>query len=226
MEWLPRTSPCPSLSRSRGASPRSATRTRGRCCSWIPGEPASDGTIGDLATFAVDLAGVPRSAARGRRDDGPCCRCAASSSAAARSRSTPARRCAPSTRWAALSPATQPWRCGRRRWRRRGARIRSGCTATLRPATCSSATGNWRPSSTSARPVSGIPPATPSSRGRCCRVRAAPRSERRFASTTATWARGRGWALWKALITLAGRPADALARHTLDAVLADHARES
>ena len=42
----------------------------------------------------------------------------------------------------------------------------------------------------------------------------------------ATWSRGRGWALWKALITLAGRPADALARHTLDAVLADHARES
>ena len=42
----------------------------------------------------------------------------------------------------------------------------------------------------------------------------------------ATWARGRGWALWKALITLAGQPADAPARHTLDAVLADHARES
>lgn len=42
----------------------------------------------------------------------------------------------------------------------------------------------------------------------------------------ATWARGRGWALWKALITLRDRPADAAARHTLDAMLADHARES
>jgi len=42
----------------------------------------------------------------------------------------------------------------------------------------------------------------------------------------ATWARGRGWALWKALITLARRPNDALARHTLDAVLADQAREA
>ena len=42
----------------------------------------------------------------------------------------------------------------------------------------------------------------------------------------ATWARGRGWALWKALITLRDRPDDAPARHTLDAVLADHERES
>jgi aminoglycoside phosphotransferase (APT) family kinase protein len=35
----------------------------------------------------------------------------------------------------------------------------------------------------------------------------------------ATWARGRGWALWKALITLT--PDNAGARRTLDAVLAD-----
>ena len=43
----------------------------------------------------------------------------------------------------------------------------------------------------------------------------------------ATWARGRGWALWKALITLGGAARRcAAARHTLDAVLADHARES
>ena len=41
-----------------------------------------------------------------------------------------------------------------------------------------------------------------------------------------TWARGRGWALWKALITLVGKPVDTFARHTLDAVLADHARQS
>jgi aminoglycoside phosphotransferase (APT) family kinase protein len=54
----------------------------------------------------------------------------------------------------------------------------------------------------------------------------------------ATWARGRGWALWKALITLAahkerGEDADAAAsrfgwrtspREVVDTVLADHAR--
>lgn len=43
----------------------------------------------------------------------------------------------------------------------------------------------------------------------------------------ATWARGRGWALWKALILLAGRVQSsaieaARAQRTLDAVLADH----
>ncbi|MDQ4007264.1 MAG: aminoglycoside phosphotransferase family protein [Actinomycetota bacterium] len=38
-----------------------------------------------------------------------------------------------------------------------------------------------------------------------------------------TWARGRGWALWKGLITLAGDPARAgRAEQTLQAVLADH----
>jgi aminoglycoside phosphotransferase (APT) family kinase protein len=44
----------------------------------------------------------------------------------------------------------------------------------------------------------------------------------------ATWARGRGWTLWKALITLAARPgtnarAASESRHVLDEVLADHA---
>jgi aminoglycoside phosphotransferase (APT) family kinase protein len=43
----------------------------------------------------------------------------------------------------------------------------------------------------------------------------------------ATWARGRGWALWKALITLAGHvntnPVEAArARRVIDEVLADH----
>jgi aminoglycoside phosphotransferase (APT) family kinase protein len=42
----------------------------------------------------------------------------------------------------------------------------------------------------------------------------------------ATWARGRGWALWKALISLVEQPGDVGARLTLDAVLADHMRES
>ena len=44
----------------------------------------------------------------------------------------------------------------------------------------------------------------------------------------ATWARGRGWALWKSLITLAGNldgdpEADALPRHVIEQVAADHA---
>jgi len=47
----------------------------------------------------------------------------------------------------------------------------------------------------------------------------------------ATWARGRGWALWKSVITLAGDldadpEATAPARHTLEEVLADHAGQS
>ena len=47
----------------------------------------------------------------------------------------------------------------------------------------------------------------------------------------ATWARGRGWALWKALVTLAGSlgedaAAAAHARHVIDQVLADHAGET
>jgi aminoglycoside phosphotransferase (APT) family kinase protein len=44
----------------------------------------------------------------------------------------------------------------------------------------------------------------------------------------ATWARGRGWALWKALITLAGHdaPEAALApRRQIERILADHARD-
>ena len=45
----------------------------------------------------------------------------------------------------------------------------------------------------------------------------------------ATWARARGWALWKAMIVLAGAldsdPADAIAtQHVIDEILADHDR--
>jgi aminoglycoside phosphotransferase (APT) family kinase protein len=39
----------------------------------------------------------------------------------------------------------------------------------------------------------------------------------------ATWARGRGWALWKALITLVGTPGDEPARRVVDEVIADRA---
>ena len=46
-----------------------------------------------------------------------------------------------------------------------------------------------------------------------------------------TWSRGRGWALWKALISLVGHlernaPDAALARRDIEEVLADHAREA
>jgi aminoglycoside phosphotransferase (APT) family kinase protein len=41
----------------------------------------------------------------------------------------------------------------------------------------------------------------------------------------ATWSRGRGWALWKALITLAGSPGAARPRRDIDRVLADAAAE-
>ncbi|HEY8120995.1 MAG TPA: aminoglycoside phosphotransferase family protein [Myxococcota bacterium] len=48
--------------------------------------------------------------------------------------------------------------------------------------------------------------------------RAALRSD--LARDDATWARGRGWCLWKALLTLSAAPADPAARRILDAVLA------
>jgi aminoglycoside phosphotransferase (APT) family kinase protein len=45
------------------------------------------------------------------------------------------------------------------------------------------------------------------------------------------WARGRGWALWKALTTLAGHPGAgspeaARARREIDAIIADHGHDS
>ena len=45
-----------------------------------------------------------------------------------------------------------------------------------------------------------------------------------------TWARGRGWALWKALISLVGElerdaPEAAVNRHVIDEILADYARD-
>ena len=42
----------------------------------------------------------------------------------------------------------------------------------------------------------------------------------------AMWARARGWALWKALITLDDPATAAESRHVIDAVLADHASSS
>lgn len=50
---------------------------------------------------------------------------------------------------------------------------------------------------------------------------------RRLDVDPATWARGRGWALWKSLITLAGNPNNtdaATARHVITQVLTDHAQ--
>jgi aminoglycoside phosphotransferase (APT) family kinase protein len=50
----------------------------------------------------------------------------------------------------------------------------------------------------------------------------------RIAVDDATWARGRGWTLWKALITVAGHDSNQAEaerqRRVIDAVLADHAR--
>ena len=76
---------------------------------WIPGEPASDGTIGDLATFAVDLAAFLVALRRVDATTGP--------AAGAHNffRGGPlevyaTRPRAPLTSWAPPSPAT---RCGR-----------------------------------------------------------------------------------------------------------------
>jgi aminoglycoside phosphotransferase (APT) family kinase protein len=52
----------------------------------------------------------------------------------------------------------------------------------------------------------------------------------RIAVDAAAWARGRGWALWKALITVAGHDANQAEaerqRHVIDEVLADHRRRA
>jgi aminoglycoside phosphotransferase (APT) family kinase protein len=50
-------------------------------------------------------------------------------------------------------------------------------------------------------------------------------------SDPATWSRGRGWALWKASISLAGQlergsPGAAVSRRVIDEIVADHARDS
>ncbi len=51
---------------------------------------------------------------------------------------------------------------------------------------------------------------------------------RRLHLDAGTWARGRGWALWKALITLVGELAEdhpnrgTRSRQVIDAVIADH----
>jgi aminoglycoside phosphotransferase (APT) family kinase protein len=52
-----------------------------------------------------------------------------------------------------------------------------------------------------------------------------------LAVDAATWARGRGWALWKFLITLRGQldrdpDAAALSRHVIERILADHAGDT
>jgi aminoglycoside phosphotransferase (APT) family kinase protein len=79
-----------------------------------------------------------------------------------------------------------------------------------------------------APPAWATPPATSSSPGRCCQARAATRSARRSAADPGTWSRGRGWALWKALISLVGNldeedaAAAAYNRRTIERVLADH----
>ncbi|SFP91456.1 Predicted kinase, aminoglycoside phosphotransferase (APT) family [Mesorhizobium sp. NFR06] len=52
----------------------------------------------------------------------------------------------------------------------------------------------------------------------------------RIAVDATAWARGRGWALWKALITVAGHDANQAEaerqRHVIDEVLADHRRRA
>jgi len=43
---------------------------------------------------------------------------------------------------------------------------------------------------------------------------------------SSTWARGRGWTLWKALISLAHKPAGQVARRVVDALVAEHEAEA
>ena len=110
-------------------------------------------------------------------------------------------------RRARSTPAPRP-RSGTRRWRRRWHGSTGLGPRRRRRRQPAGDGGGSAPSSTSAVPAWAIPPAIWRSPGRSSTGKAARRLPRgASARPDATWARGRGWTLWKALITLAALPA-------------------
>ena len=192
---------------------------------WLDGETARRERIADERRFAADLAAFLRALQRTRRGR-----------AGGRRAQLPPRRLARGLRRRdpglprRARPRSTPPR--RRRLgggaRRRVARPRSGCTATSPPATCCCATAGSPRSSTSAAPPSATRPATWSSPGRSSPTPAARPSAPRCRPTPATWARARGWALWKALLILArggaATPPRRRRAQVVAGVLAEHAR--
>ena len=197
---------------------------------WLDGEIASERRIGDLTTFATTLAGFLVALRRVDASDGP---------GPGRHnffrggplRPTRTRRSTRSRRWATRSTARRRGVCGTTRWPppgdgepvwfhgdvaegnlllrdgRLAAVIDFGTSGVGDPA-CDAVIA-WTllsgPSRDAFRAALGVDPGT--------------------------WSRGRGWGLWKALITLAGElerdpGGGALQRRVIDRVLADHAREA
>ena len=205
---------------------------------------------GSRATLAVVGAPLdPRAAGAGRGAGRPG-RLRARPGRASSPRCAPRRRGRPAARTALLPPRRAAGLLRRRRctrpWRARGPAStstpagRSGPRARLvweRPAgagsTATSRPGNLllddagalAPSSTSAPAGSATRPATSSSRGPLLRGEARAAFRDGVDLDDDTWARARGWALWKALIvSAAGGPDAAGNRAVVDEVLADHAR--
>ena len=102
---------------------------------WIEGEPATSANVPNLPGFATILAQFLATCTPSR-PSGPRCPAATTSGAAARSPLTTPKPARPSPPSARRSTPTPPWLCGQPPCKATGARLRSGCMATLPPATC------------------------------------------------------------------------------------------
>lgn len=187
---------------------------------WIEGRPATEDTIADLGEFAVAVARFLLALRRVDPSGGP----------------LPGEhnwfRGAPVTvyaegRWRRWTPwpvrSTRSWctPCGTTRRDPPGRTPPAGSTVTWPWATCSCG----RPAGGGHRlrhqgigdPACDLGIAWTLLRGRSRQV-----FRQRVAVDDDTWSRGRGWALWKALITLAEDRAAEDARRTIQEVLADY----
>ena len=153
--------------------------------------------------------GLPLRAVPDRPGRRPAARVRTTSCAARPRASTTPRPARRSARCAATSTPAWPPRSGRRRWAPPGKARRCGSTATPSRATCCSTRADGSaPSSTSAPPASAIRRAIPRSRGHSWPGRSRRIFTERLPFDAATWARGRGWAIWKAMIVLVGQLAN------------------
>ena len=190
---------------------------------WLPGETAAADRIGSWEEFAADLAGFLVALRGVDASGGP--------PAGAHSfhrggdlgvYDAETRACLADLRGTCRSTGSP--RCGTQRGRPPGTPRRSGCTATSRSATCWSGAGRLAAVLDFGSSAVGDP---------ACDLVIAwtflPDAAREVfreavALDDATWARARGWALWKALLGLrrgAGRDRN---ERTVDRVLAEHDR--
>ena len=154
--------------------------------------------------FRAGCRALPVGTGRGRRDRWPRSRAAQLLARRAPPHLRRRRAALAHPRWRGRSTRCRASRVGCRNGHRDRGAGRSGSTATSRTATCSCASGGWRPSSTSAHPASAIPPAIWRSPGPCSTTPLASAFRDGLAWDDEVWARGRAWALWKAMLLLSG----------------------